>query len=81
MRSDDLPVREMGFGLSELRSMHRQGQLTDEEFERARGKITSAAKAATSQMPDPAGGRRAPGAGRSTGGVGPDNTGRPDRGQ
>lgn len=30
-----------GFGLSDLRRLHRQGDLTDEEFERAKAKIVS----------------------------------------
>lgn len=81
MKADDLPSGSTGFGLSELRALHRRGQLTDAEFERARDKITSAAKAVTSQMTDPAGGRRAPGMDRSTDAAGPDNTSRPDRGR
>lgn len=76
MKAEELPERGAGFGLSELRAMHRRGQLSDEEFERAKGKITSAAKAVTSQMADPAGGRRAPGVHRPTDVQGPDNTGR-----
>lgn len=58
----DMTSVSTGFGLSDLREMHRRGQLTDEEYERARGKIAAASKAVTSQMPSPAGGRRAPGA-------------------
>lgn len=81
MRADDLPTGATGFGLSEMRAMHKRGELTDEQFERARDKITSAAKAVTSQMADPAGGRRAPTAGPATTRPGPDNTGRADRGQ
>ncbi len=81
MKAEELPERGAGFGLSELRAMHRRGQLTDEEFERAREKITSAAKAVTGQMADPAGGRRAPGSNPSTRALGPDNPGDADRGQ
>ena len=62
MKEDDIPSGGTGFGLSELRRMHARGELTDEEFERARGKMTASAKAITANMPDPAGGRRAPGA-------------------
>ncbi len=62
MKEDDIPSGGTGFGLGELRRMHARGELTDEEFERARGKMTASAKAITSNMPDPAGGRRAPGA-------------------
>ena len=62
MKEDDIPSGGTGFGLSELRRMHARGELTDEEFERARGKMTASAKAIAANMPDPAGGRRAPGA-------------------
>lgn len=75
MRDDDISTGKTGFGLSELRQMHRRGQLTDAEYEVAKEKMTSAAKAITSKMPDPAGGRRAPGANSPPGGAGPDNTG------
>ena len=61
MKEDDIPTGGTGFGLSELRQMHARGELTDEEYERASGKMKAAAKAATADMPDPAGGRRAPG--------------------
>ncbi len=61
MKDDDVPSGGIGFGLSELRQMHARGALTDEEYERARGKMTASAKAITANMPDPAGGRRAPG--------------------
>ncbi len=63
MKEDDVPSGGVGFGLGELRHMHARGELTDEEYERARGKMTASAKAITANMPDPAGGRRAPGAG------------------
>ena len=59
---EDIPTGGTGFGLSELRRMHARGELTDEEYERASGKMKAAAKAATANMPDPAGGRRAPSA-------------------
>ncbi|MDQ3440282.1 MAG: SHOCT domain-containing protein [Planctomycetota bacterium] len=62
MKEDDIPSGGAGFGLGELRRMHARGELSDEEFERARGKMTASAKAITANMPDPAGGRRAPGA-------------------
>jgi Short C-terminal domain len=57
---EEIPTGGLGFGLSELRQMHARGELTDEEYERARGKLTASAKAVTANMPDPAGGRRAP---------------------
>ncbi|MGB7158537.1 MAG: SHOCT domain-containing protein [Tepidisphaeraceae bacterium] len=72
MKEDDIPSGGTGFGLGELRQMHARGELSDEEYERARGKMTAAAKAVTASMPDPAGGRRAPGA---KGGFGPKRPG------
>ena len=42
-----------GFTLSDLRQLHKQGKMTDEEFERARAKIVGAAKAMAEKMPDP----------------------------
>ena len=62
IKEDDVPTARIGFSLTDLREMHRRGEMSDEEFERARARMTSAAKAATAAMPDPAGGRRAPGA-------------------
>lgn len=35
-----------GFTLSDLRALHRSGQMSDEEFEKAKGLIISAAKRA-----------------------------------
>ena len=67
MKEDDIPSGGTGFGLGELRQMHARGDITTEEYERARAKMTASAKAMTANMPDPAGGRRAPG----TGGGGP----------
>ena len=78
MKEDDVSDGGVGFGLGELRRMHARGELTDEEFERARGTMTASAKAVTASMPDPAGGRRAPGAPPKpdAGGAGP-NRARP----
>src|SRR5215210_6612608 len=61
LKEDDIPSGGTGFGLGELRKMHARGELTAEEYERARSKMSAAAKAITADMPDPAGGRRAPG--------------------
>lgn len=35
----------VGFSLDDLRRMHREGQLTDEEFERARAKMVAGLRA------------------------------------
>jgi len=48
--ADQGPVA--GFSLSELRRLHQSGQLTQEEFERAKEKIVQAAKAMASKPPD-----------------------------
>ena len=37
--------RRAGFTLSDLRQMHKSGQMTDEQFERARQRIITSAKA------------------------------------
>ena len=79
MKEDDVSEGGAGFGIGELRRMHARGELTDEEFERARGKMTASAKSITANMPDPAGGRRAPGApprpGDADGGMAPKRPG------
>ena len=63
MKDDDVGGSAGGLGLtlSDLRKIHEAGEMTDEEYERARTKMMAAAKAQTANMPDPAGGRRAPG--------------------
>jgi hypothetical protein len=61
IKEDDVPTAKIGFSLTDLRELHRRGEMSDDEFERARAKMTAAAKAANANMPDPAGGRRAPG--------------------
>src|SRR5687767_1384265 len=59
---EDAAPAKLGLTLSDLRQIHARGEMTDEEYERARSKMMASAKAATANMPDPAGGRRAPGA-------------------
>ena len=44
MRRPDEPTTT--FGLAELRQMHREGKLTDEEFERAKAVMVASVKAA-----------------------------------
>jgi uncharacterized membrane protein len=53
MRDDDMPAPGIGFTLSDLRQLHKQGQMTDEEFERAKSKIVGGAKAMAAKLPDP----------------------------
>ena len=50
---DDTPSGRIGFTLSDLRQLHKQGQMTDEEFERARAKMVEAGKAMAAKMPHP----------------------------
>jgi hypothetical protein len=48
MQADDEPatVNPAGFTLSDLRRLHKSGQMSDDEFERAKVKIVAAAKRA-----------------------------------
>ena len=47
----DEPAAPMGFTLSDLRQMHRSGQISDAEFAKARDKIIEAAKKAAERPP------------------------------
>ena len=55
LKSDDAPSAPLGFTLSDLRDMHRAGQLTDAEFEKAKEKIVLAAQKAAERVVPPAG--------------------------
>ena len=48
--SDAKNVKPLGFSLSDLRELHRNGHMSDEEFERAKEKIIGAAKARTANI-------------------------------
>ena len=50
---NDEPAVSIGFTLSDLRQLHREGKMTDEEYEKARSKMMAGAKAMTSKLPDP----------------------------
>jgi hypothetical protein len=43
----------IGFTLSDLRALHRRGEITDAEFEKARAQMLSGAKEMASKLPDP----------------------------
>jgi hypothetical protein len=58
LKEDDVPSGGIGFTLSDLRQLHREGKMTDEEFERARAKFVAAGKAMAEKLPDPLAGRR-----------------------
>ena len=60
MQDDDMPAPGIGFTLSDLRQLHKQGQMTDEEFERAKSKIVGGAKAMAAKLPDPLARNRTP---------------------
>jgi len=53
LKEDDAPTGGIGFTLSDLRQLHKQGQMTDEEFERARAKMVAAGRAMAEKMPHP----------------------------
>ena len=62
LQEPDQPV-SMGFTLSDLRQLHKSGQMSDEEFERAKAKVVEAAKKAAERDARP------PLAGRARGGL------------
>jgi hypothetical protein len=55
LKEPDEPA-SAGFTLSDLRQLHKSGQMSDEEFERAKAKVVEAARRATErQVARPAG--------------------------
>ena len=46
-----------GFTLSDLRQLHKSGQMTDEEFERAKAKVVEAARKAAARDAAASGGK------------------------
>jgi hypothetical protein len=54
LKEDEPPSSAgIGFTLSDLRQLHKQGKMTDEEFERARAKMVEAGRAMAAKMPHP----------------------------
>ena len=51
IKEDDEPAPALGFTLSDLRQMHRAGQLTDDEFNKAKEKIVAASVKTTEYVP------------------------------
>ena len=49
LKDSDEPVSS-GFTLSDLRQLHKSGQMSDEEFERAKAKVVEAARRATERQ-------------------------------
>ena len=58
LRDDDTPP-SAGFSLTDLRQLHRQGKMTDEEFEKARNLMVAHAKQMAEKLPDPLAGSNA----------------------
>jgi hypothetical protein len=46
LRESDAPASEAGFTLSDLRQLYKNGQMSAEEFERAKAKVVESAKRA-----------------------------------
>jgi hypothetical protein len=44
MRTDDVPTSGPGFTLSDLRRLHKEGKMTDEEFDKAKSVLIGTAK-------------------------------------
>ena len=47
LQREDSPLGSAGFTLSDLRRLHKSGQMSDAEFERAKAKVVDAARRAT----------------------------------
>ena len=58
LQSNDEGPPSIGFTLGDLRQLHKEGKMTDEEFERARAKMMAGAKAMAEKLPDPLAGSR-----------------------
>lgn len=56
LKSDDSGLGPTGFTLADLRRLHKQGQITDQEYERARAQLVSAAQRSINQEEQAAGG-------------------------
>ena len=61
MQQPEEPTVAAGFTLADLRQLHRSGQMTDEEFERAKVKVVAAAQRATERNKSAAAGLGAAG--------------------
>src|SRR5688500_3986117 len=53
LKEDDTEPGGIGFTLGDLRAMHKRGEITDEEFERARNQMLDGARAMAAKLPDP----------------------------
>lgn len=57
MKRDDEPGG-IGFTLADLRDLHKQGGMSDEEFERTKAQLVQAGKKSADRLPAPPGYRR-----------------------
>src|SRR4051812_36529611 len=57
MRDDDMPA-SVGFSLTDLRQLHREGKMTDAEFEKARNLMVAHAKQMADKLHDPLAGSK-----------------------
>src|SRR5689334_15694901 len=55
---DDATPTSVGFSLTDLRQLHREGKMTDEEFEKARNLMVAHAKQMAEKLPHPLAGRK-----------------------
>ena len=53
MKEDDLPAGGIGFTLSDLRQLHKQGKMTDAEFEKAKEMMLGGARKLAESLPHP----------------------------
>ena len=58
LNAADEPDASGGFMLSDLRRLHKEGQMSDEEFERAKARVIEAAKRASARDAAKADGKR-----------------------
>ena len=58
LREDQTPA-SIGFSLTDLRQLHREGKMTDAEFEKARNLMVAHAKRTAERLPDPLAGSKA----------------------
>ena len=77
LQKTDEVLGNAGFTLSDLRRLHKSGQMTDEEFEKAKGRVVESARRAALRDAGPAG--QAQAAGRAPRPTTIDPTPRPPR--
>ena len=59
LQEEDVPgSAAIGFTLTDLKRLHREGKMTDEEFQRASEKMITAGKSMAQNLPDPLAGSR-----------------------